>query len=282
MGNEGMIILPDDKLIINMLTPEDAKQVFLALLSDDKPELSSEAKIVYTVIHERNKRLSEKRAKAGAMSGNKQGNKNASKQAEHGNNEQNEQNEQNENKRAKRASVPYRTDTGKEKEKNKKDLPPKAAATDSPDSQKSSKNKGYTQEFENFWQRYPRRNGKKGSKDEAFEQWEKQLQGKHAKNGADPPTEQQLIAAVKAYAAFCEHTTQYPQDARTWLGKGNHWREFLPNANMSHAPPDFDLTAYCTDADGQLDLKKFERTRRAMEGDEDYAEYLPEGFKKPG
>ena len=75
-----MIILPDDRLIIEMLTPEDAKRVFLALVSDGEPELSPEARIVYTVICERNRRISAQKAAAGTMGGAPLGNKNASKQ----------------------------------------------------------------------------------------------------------------------------------------------------------------------------------------------------------
>lgn len=78
-----MIILPEDKAIISILSAEDAGHVLMALVSDDEsPELSVQAKVVYTVIVERNKRISEKKSQAGKMGGAPKNNHNAKKQAE--------------------------------------------------------------------------------------------------------------------------------------------------------------------------------------------------------
>ncbi|MCL2498218.1 MAG: hypothetical protein FWF06_06385 [Symbiobacteriaceae bacterium] len=47
-----MIILPEDKSIVALLSAEDAQQLMLALFSSEKelPEMSALAKMAYTVI----------------------------------------------------------------------------------------------------------------------------------------------------------------------------------------------------------------------------------------
>ena len=79
-----MIILPEDKAIITILSEKDAKEVFIALVSEESVsnELSPQALIVYTVITERNKRISEKKSNAGKQGGAPKNNQNAKKQAE--------------------------------------------------------------------------------------------------------------------------------------------------------------------------------------------------------
>jgi hypothetical protein len=120
------------------------------------------------------------------------------------------------------------------------------------------------------------RKGKKGSKDGAYKKWHKLINGKTELFGHPPPTAEQLITAAKIYAKHCGQNDVYAKDAVTWLGPDNHWKEYLPQAHMPNAPPDFDLVKYCTNGDGTIDGAKLVRTRRALEGDPDYAQYRPQ------
>lgn len=110
-----MIIMPEDKAIISILSAEDAGHVLLALVSDDESsELSVQAKVVYTVIYERNKRISERKSKAGKTGGAPQNNQNAKKQAEQADEEKTSETSH----RTDTVTVPNRTDTEPEEQEN--------------------------------------------------------------------------------------------------------------------------------------------------------------------
>ena len=66
-----MIILPEDKNIISILSMEDAHSVFLALFSedDDLPEMSALARMAYTVIRSKSERISKRKSNAGKSGG---------------------------------------------------------------------------------------------------------------------------------------------------------------------------------------------------------------------
>jgi len=135
---------------------------------------------------------------------------------------------------------------------------------------------GYPKSFEYLWERYPTRDNKKGSKKKSYSCWQKIISKKMA-------TEEQLLSAVDSYAKYCGKNSDihWAKDCETWLGQGEHWREYLPNADMPNAPPDYDIMKDCTNEDGTINLKKLENIKRAMEGDVNYAEYLPESFRRP-
>jgi len=86
-----MIILPEDKNIVSLLPAEDARQLLLALFSDDGdlPEMSTAARIAYVTIKGRNDRLEtgkkafrDRQSVKGKMGGAPLGNQNAKKQPE--------------------------------------------------------------------------------------------------------------------------------------------------------------------------------------------------------
>ena len=86
-----MIILTEDKNIIELLSAVDAQQVLLALFSEqsDMPDMSPLAEMAYVVIKAKNDRLQEKQAgfslkqsEKGKKGGAPIGNSNAKKQAE--------------------------------------------------------------------------------------------------------------------------------------------------------------------------------------------------------
>ena len=83
-----MIILPEDRNIVELLSPEDAQMLLLALFSDDDipTVLSATANLAYTVIKSKSERLlkgrdafllkqSERGKKGGAPTGNQNANK---------------------------------------------------------------------------------------------------------------------------------------------------------------------------------------------------------------
>ena len=74
-----MIILPEDKNIIMLLSAEDAQQVLIALFSedDDTPNLSPLANMAYITIKSKSDRISERKAKAGKQGGARENNQNA-------------------------------------------------------------------------------------------------------------------------------------------------------------------------------------------------------------
>ena len=126
-----MIILPDDKAIIEMLTPEDAKQVFLALLSEDEVDLSPQAMIVYTVIHGRNDRFSKKQAENGGKGGAPKGNQNAKKQPKQAKHEKTTQTTQTSHDGLKQPKQASDTDTDTDTEP-KKDLESSSVRNEEP------------------------------------------------------------------------------------------------------------------------------------------------------
>ena len=86
-----MIILPEDKQIMELLPPEDAKAVLLALFSepDELPELTPLANLAYTAIKSKSDRItagkkefSQKQSEKGKLGGAPSGNQNAKKQPE--------------------------------------------------------------------------------------------------------------------------------------------------------------------------------------------------------
>ena len=79
-----MIVLPEDKNIISLLTAEDSKQLLLALFSeeDDLPEMSPLANMAYTMVKNKSDRISSMKSRAGKQGGAPKGNTNAKKQAE--------------------------------------------------------------------------------------------------------------------------------------------------------------------------------------------------------
>ena len=79
-------------------------------------------------------------------------------------------------------------------------------------------NNAYTDEFENFWNQYPRKTEKKA----AFTKW-KATKRKGA--SADD-----LITSATNYADWCKHEgteERYIKHAKTFLGPDEHWREYL-------------------------------------------------------
>lgn len=111
-----MIILPEDKNIISLLSSEDAQQVLLALFSesDDMPDLTPLANVVYTAVKSKSDRITERKSKAGKTGGAPKNNQNAQKQAE----QADEENTSETTHRTSTVPVPYRTDTIPE------DIPP--------------------------------------------------------------------------------------------------------------------------------------------------------------
>lgn len=77
-----MIILPEDKTIIALLSAEDAKQVLLALFSEEGelPVLSPLANMAYTAVKTKSDRISDKKSKTGKLGGAPKNNQNAKKQ----------------------------------------------------------------------------------------------------------------------------------------------------------------------------------------------------------
>jgi hypothetical protein len=77
---------------------------------------------------------------------------------------------------------------------------------------------GYTDEFETFWQSYPR----KLDKAAAFRAWKARLKGKA------PPSD--MVSAARHYAEYCELRgveTQYVKHAATFLGPDRPFAEFV-------------------------------------------------------
>lgn len=82
----------------------------------------------------------------------------------------------------------------------------------------------YTEDFEVWWRAYPKRNGTRGSKWEAFKSWPKAL------NAIDADS---LLAAVRAYTRSQQVADGFAKDAVTWLNQ-RCWEEFstdLENPN---------------------------------------------------
>lgn len=74
----------------------------------------------------------------------------------------------------------------------------------------------YPDEFEQLWQHYPNKKGKKA----AFKKWKATLN-----KGAD---NQSLIKAAKNYAEVCEgREKRYIMHGRTFFGPDEHWRDYL-------------------------------------------------------
>ena len=81
---------------------------------------------------------------------------------------------------------------------------------------RSERDHGYSPEFENFWNSYPRREGKRS----ALKQWNARL-----KAGA---TSDEMIAGAQAYAAKVKgdgRETKFVKLAATFLGPDEHFRE---------------------------------------------------------
>jgi len=117
-----MIILPEDKNIMELLSANDAQQVLLALFSesDDMPALSPLANMAYTAIKSKSDRITERKSRAGISGGAPQNNQNAKKQAEQAEqaeqaaDEENKQNKQTRKKQAEQADeekTTHRTST---------------------------------------------------------------------------------------------------------------------------------------------------------------------------
>lgn len=78
-----MVILPEDKSIISFLNDKEARELLLALVSDEEPQdISDKAMMVYTVINNRNRRISKNKSEAGKQGGAPKGNQNAKKQTD--------------------------------------------------------------------------------------------------------------------------------------------------------------------------------------------------------
>jgi hypothetical protein len=144
--------------------------------------------------------------------------------------------------------------------------PPKKSKPDRPRSGAAIE---YSQEFERFWQAYPR----KVAKDAAFQAWEKTIGGKH---GPPPREPTALIDAAVRYAQDCRAKCtedQYILHASTFLGPKRRWKDFS-------RPPDWNapvvgaagqvaslrdvqgFSPQMTPEGGEIDAK--ERLRRAQ------------------
>ena len=79
-----MIILPEDKNIVSLLSGDDARQLLIALFSesDDVPQLSPSANIAYTAIKSKSDRITERKSRSGKSGGAPKNNQNAQKQAD--------------------------------------------------------------------------------------------------------------------------------------------------------------------------------------------------------
>jgi len=79
-----MIVLPEDKNIMLLLPPEDAKQVLIALFSNegDLPKMTPLANMAYTAVKSKSDRISKTKSSAGKLGGAPKNNHNAKKQAE--------------------------------------------------------------------------------------------------------------------------------------------------------------------------------------------------------
>lgn len=123
----------------------------------------------------------------------------------------------------------------------------------------------YSQEFERFWQAYPR----KVAKDAAFQAWQKTIGGKHGPPPREPTV---LIDAAARYAQDCRAKCtedQYILHASTFLGPKRRWKDFT-------RPPDWNAPVIGTGSQvaslrdvqgfsaegGEIDAK--ERLRRAQ------------------
>src|SRR5690606_12711221 len=105
--------------------------------------------------------------------------------------------------------------------------------------QEEAKASEYPQEFEAFWQAYPKREGG-NSKKAAFRRWS--ALRKRGGSATD------LIRAAPAYAKEQERLgnvgTRYVKQATTFLGPDEHWRQYLTadatsaqGSNKSPTPP---------------------------------------------
>ena len=82
-------------------------------------------------------------------------------------------------------------------------------------------------EFERFWQSYPRRSdGSKGAKKAAAKRWEKLTV-------ADRTA---VVAALLNYAQSDSPRRGYAMDCSRWIGPDEHWREWV-NAPTGWVPP---------------------------------------------
>lgn len=86
--------------------------------------------------------------------------------------------------------------------------------------------KSYHPLFENFWEEYPLRKGKKGSKRKAFEAWWRAM--RHKQNNPD-----QIVAdIVRLRASYGE----FPPDAVTWIN-GQRWEDEVRQTAPNTPPP---------------------------------------------
>lgn len=94
-------------------------------------------------------------------------------------------------------------------------------------------------DFATFWERYPSRRGTKRGRGAALTQWLR----------LSAERREVILRAVDNFAAFCDHTGEYPPDAHRWL-KGDLWDDWRqpfsplrPNGTGNRGPSTEDFLA---------------------------------------
>ena len=182
-----MIILPEDKKLVSLLSSQDAKQLLLALFSEegDLPEMSPLSQMAFTAVKNRSDKISKIRSKAGKTGGAPKGNQNAVKLAK-----QTKTNTKT-SEQAKQPSNTFVTTSTVEHQESCAGL--------------------QEQRFAEFWTAYPRKIGKEAAR----KAW------RHINPTADHHTK--ILAAINT-AINCEQwqrdNGRYIPNPATWLNQG--------------------------------------------------------------